>query len=216
MKRDQTVYTCDGCRNTKAYDFQATPPGWYRVTTAQVSEGTGSSREQYLCLRCFAGIDWIIRFQGITVPPAVVSDPVQIRGQADQSTGRLHVTVDVHDGPHGSQHPGATHVHNHGPDKGPGTSCRERRAEDGRLVGDCITTEIANIPATEEPFSPVRWAESLLAARFPGQPLQLTREPHLDVDVRHNALADEYFLTLELRAVRVLTTRDDDAEEPTA
>lgn len=82
MKRDQTVYTCDGCRTTQAYDYASMPPGWYTVGTAQVSK-TSLPTEYHLCLRCFSGVDWILRFQGLTVPPAVVADPKPIRRHTD-------------------------------------------------------------------------------------------------------------------------------------
>lgn len=34
--------------------------------------------------------------------------------------------------------PYATRVHNHGPEDGPGVSCRERTLPDGRLIGACL------------------------------------------------------------------------------
>lgn len=87
MKRDQTIYTCDGCRHSQTYDLNQLPPGWYVVTTMQLNETPhGTPRNQHLCMKCFAGVDWILRFQGTTIPPKVITNPTPLRTNQSNPT----------------------------------------------------------------------------------------------------------------------------------
>jgi hypothetical protein len=276
MKRDQTVYTCDGCKATQAYSWSATPPGWYRVTTAQVNDN-GTSREHHLCLRCYAGIDWLIRFQGITMPPAVITEPTSLRGQTeerdpadaildptvtcpavDEHDAMAHCglcgwepTYDIHRLPltrdtlptgqmwldegmkYSTSDSGFPRITGTLRGHWPRLGRRETRpgeehdltvtvvdlveTADGRLErADRGSANEGDEAKLERTFCPEVWAAAFLAARFPDQPLQLVREPHLDIQVRHSTLVDEYSVVLELRAVHVLTPQVDDSDEPTA
>lgn len=145
MKRDQTVYTCDGCRTSKAYQRGEKPTGWHTIITAPVGENLTDDKERHLCRDCFAGIDWIVRFQGVTIPPKVIANPAPLRTNArlpltgpPPTPTPTHVTVDVVDTGLGRQIPGARHVHNHGTEEGPGLACRETLDATGQLIGACL------------------------------------------------------------------------------
>lgn len=77
MKRDQTTYTCDGCRRASVGELNTAPAGWHLVLTGDLKTLSPAGQEpRYdLCSACYAGVDWILRFQGRIVPPKVIAEP---------------------------------------------------------------------------------------------------------------------------------------------
>ena len=62
-RKDVTVYTCDGCKASSTVERGDAAPGFRRLTTPR--------GEVWLCAVCWAAVDWVIRFQGITIPSKV-------------------------------------------------------------------------------------------------------------------------------------------------
>jgi hypothetical protein len=67
-RRDVTIYTCDGCKATSTIAHGEAARGYTRVVL----------REQtvWLCGICYGAVEWVARFQGITVPPTVYGSGV--------------------------------------------------------------------------------------------------------------------------------------------
>ena len=61
--RNVTIYTCDGRKVTKVLAVSEIARGFSEVT---LKHGTF-----LLCTVCYAAVDWVARFQGITVPPTI-------------------------------------------------------------------------------------------------------------------------------------------------
>lgn len=167
MRRDQTLYTCDGCGTSKAYAPRETPQGWHTVATTAIGEPDRDDPKNVdLCASCFAGVEWITRFQGRSAPPKVIAEPKPLRrlnitaqlcAAADQhpymercglcgytkfAAGGLHVPTDATAHVFGDLH-SPPHVHNHRPNEGRGLDCPESLdPETGHLRGACLTTEI--------------------------------------------------------------------------
>ena len=62
-KRDVTIYTCDGCRAQSTLPRDSTPRGFTRIRLAQ--------DDKWLCTVCYGAVEWVVKFQNITVPPKV-------------------------------------------------------------------------------------------------------------------------------------------------
>lgn len=62
-RRDVTVYTCDGCRYVSTVNRGDTAPGFHLVRLPE--------HDVWLCTVCYGAVEWVTRFQGITVPPRV-------------------------------------------------------------------------------------------------------------------------------------------------
>lgn len=62
-RREVVIYTCDGCKVSSELSRTETPRSYSRVSLK-----TG---EVWLCTICYAAVDWVARFQGITVPPTI-------------------------------------------------------------------------------------------------------------------------------------------------
>lgn len=75
-KREVTIYTCDGCKASSTLPRNETPRGYSRVVL--------KFGEVWLCTICYGAVEWVARFQGITVPPKVY-------GQGIRSTLRKQV-----------------------------------------------------------------------------------------------------------------------------
>jgi hypothetical protein len=65
-RRDVTIYTCDGCKASSTLRRDETPRGFTRI---QIKAG-----DAWLCTVCYGAVEWIVRFQGITVPPRIYGD----------------------------------------------------------------------------------------------------------------------------------------------
>lgn len=62
-KREVTIYTCDGCKASSTLPRHEAPRGYSRVVL--------KSNEAWLCTVCYSAVEWVVRFQGITVPPRI-------------------------------------------------------------------------------------------------------------------------------------------------
>lgn len=62
-RREVTIYTCDGCRASSTVDRNEPVVGFTRVVM--------KDRHVWLCTVCYGAVEWVARFQGITVPPKV-------------------------------------------------------------------------------------------------------------------------------------------------
>ncbi|WNN95257.1 hypothetical protein SEA_TINYMAN4_56 [Microbacterium phage Tinyman4] len=67
--REVKIYTCDGCGATATLDRNATARGWHTVKL------DGRSAQSVLCSVCYGAVEWVTRFQGITVPPKAHKGP---------------------------------------------------------------------------------------------------------------------------------------------
>lgn len=76
-RREVTIYTCDGCKASSTLDRHETPRGFSRVVL--------KSGDVWLCTVCYGAVEWVARFQGITVPP-------KIHGTGAQATLRKPIT----------------------------------------------------------------------------------------------------------------------------
>lgn len=62
--REVTIYTCDGCKASATLGRDETARGFTRIVLS-------GGREAWLCTICYGAVEWVARFQGITVPPRV-------------------------------------------------------------------------------------------------------------------------------------------------
>ncbi|MFJ4166306.1 hypothetical protein ACIPY5_12185 [Microbacterium sp. NPDC089698] len=62
-KREVTIYTCDGCRAQQTFDRHETARGFSRVLLP--------AGEVWLCTVCYGAVEWVAKFQRITIPPKV-------------------------------------------------------------------------------------------------------------------------------------------------
>ena len=62
-RREVTIYTCDGCKASSTIPRDETPRGFTRVRL--------NTAEVWLCTVCYGAVEWVARFQGVTVPPKV-------------------------------------------------------------------------------------------------------------------------------------------------
>ena len=76
-KREVTIYTCDGCKASSTLPRIETPRGYKRVSL--------SGSEAWLCTICYGAVEWVVRFQGITIPPKVYGHGARgtLRSSAD-------------------------------------------------------------------------------------------------------------------------------------
>lgn len=68
-RREVVIYTCDGCRASSTLLPQETPRGYSRVELA--------STTAWLCTVCYGAVEWVARFQGVTVPPTIYGSGVR-------------------------------------------------------------------------------------------------------------------------------------------
>lgn len=68
--REVKIYTCDGCRATATLDRNATARGWHTVKMDK-----NLREERVLCSVCYSAVEWVVKFQGITVPPKAHKGP---------------------------------------------------------------------------------------------------------------------------------------------
>ena len=68
-KREVTIYTCDGCGATSTLPREETPRGYTRVQLAHDTV--------WLCTVCYGAVEWVAKFQGVTVPPKVYGTGVK-------------------------------------------------------------------------------------------------------------------------------------------
>jgi hypothetical protein len=62
-KRDVTIYTCDGCKASGTVGRNEKPVGFSRIILTR--------GDVWLCSICYGAVEWITRFQGITIPPRI-------------------------------------------------------------------------------------------------------------------------------------------------
>jgi hypothetical protein len=65
-RREVTIYTCDGCRAQSTLGRDETPRGYSEVA---LRNGTA-----WLCTVCYGAVEWVARFQGVTVPPTIYGE----------------------------------------------------------------------------------------------------------------------------------------------
>ena len=68
--RDVRIYTCDGCGATATLDRSVTARGWHLIRL-----NPNKSGERLLCTICYGAVEWVAKFQGITVPPKAHKGP---------------------------------------------------------------------------------------------------------------------------------------------
>lgn len=64
--REVKIYTCDGCKATATLDRNTQARGWHNVKVGAMRGDIGT---KLLCTVCYAAVEWVVKFQGITVPP---------------------------------------------------------------------------------------------------------------------------------------------------
>lgn len=62
-RREVTIYTCDGCSAQQTFGRTETARGFSRVLLP--------GAEVFLCTVCYGAVEWVAKFQRITVPPKV-------------------------------------------------------------------------------------------------------------------------------------------------
>lgn len=67
-RREVIIYTCDGCRASSTLGREEIVRGYTRVVLAH--------HTVWLCTVCYGAVEWVARFQGITVPPTVYGSGV--------------------------------------------------------------------------------------------------------------------------------------------
>ncbi len=67
--REVSIYTCDGCGATATLDKNTRARGWHTIKV------DGSRVERLVCTICYGAVEWVIKFQGITVPPKAHKGP---------------------------------------------------------------------------------------------------------------------------------------------
>lgn len=79
-RRDVTIYTCDGCKASSTVQHGEAARGFTRVQLAHSTV--------WLCTVCYGAVEWVARFQGITVPPPVygVGTKATLRKPPSRST----------------------------------------------------------------------------------------------------------------------------------
>lgn len=65
--REVKIYTCDGCRATATLDWSDRARGWHNVAL--------TDKTFLLCTVCYGAVEWVVKFQGITVPPKAHKGP---------------------------------------------------------------------------------------------------------------------------------------------
>ncbi len=66
-RREVSVYTCDGCRASATVYLGQSAAEFHWVTL-------GDRDPYWLCSVCYSAVEWVVRFQGITIPPKVYRD----------------------------------------------------------------------------------------------------------------------------------------------
>lgn len=81
-KREVAIYTCDGCKRSSTLGLTDTPRGYTRVVLA--------FGEVWLCTVCYGAVEWVARFQGLTIPPTIYGTGVSasLREPTDSSPDR--------------------------------------------------------------------------------------------------------------------------------
>lgn len=148
MRRDQTVYTCDGCHTTQAGELNTAPPGWHLVTTngLRALPPNGETVQHHLCSGCYAGVEWILRFQGRIVPPPVIAQPKPITSRvgAPHADPSLDPTLEC---PAKAEHPMLEHC---------GLCGYEPQRPDDELHIILGTITVDTLPAKEWWIEPMR------------------------------------------------------------
>ena len=65
-KRDVTIYTCDGCNAQSTVPKGETVLGFTRVALH-----TDRGGDMWLCTVCYGAVEWVMKFQRVTLPPKV-------------------------------------------------------------------------------------------------------------------------------------------------
>jgi hypothetical protein len=63
-KRDVTIYTCDGCFASSTLGRDERPRGFTQIRIANLDS-------KWLCTVCYGAVEWVAKFQRVTVPPKV-------------------------------------------------------------------------------------------------------------------------------------------------
>lgn len=68
--REVKIYTCDGCGATATLDRNTVARGWHTIKLDK-----NLRDERVLCTVCYGAVEWVVKFQGITVPPKAHKGP---------------------------------------------------------------------------------------------------------------------------------------------